>query len=399
MKIILISRDPDLSKLCREILLEFEGLEWQLAQATAADCPPDADLYIWDNPPKSEFPPELDRRISKHLFLVDRNDADRFHQNLASAGAAVLLKPLTRGCLSPFLRLAATTLNERTATADSLRADRDEILQCLIQANLQLQQYDQDRTNFLARAVHDFRAPLTAANGYCGLLLSEALGPLSQEQKEVLSRMQHSIKRLSHSAFAMFELSVGRQVKMKSDLRKADIRDCIEQALHEIGPFADSKRIAVSVDLQPDAGGLYLERGQIEQVLINLLDNACKFTPKAGEIEIRGYPSFWERRSVRHFATPAAERRTQQSRNPNSYRIDIRDSGPRIPREHLDKIFEEYTSYAGGQDRSGGGLGLAICRMIITSHEGRVWAENTDYGPQFSFILPLRSNECGVQAH
>jgi K+-sensing histidine kinase KdpD len=54
----------------------------------------------------------------------------------------------------------------------------------------------------------------------------------------------------------------------------------------------------------------------------------------------------------------------------------------------LENIFEEYTSYSGGQDRSGGGLGLAICRMIVTQHEGQVWAENTGRGPMFSFTLP-----------
>ena len=129
--------------------------------------------------------------------------------------------------------------------------------------------------------------------------------------------------------------------------------------------------------------------------MINLLDNACKFTPKAGEIEIRGYPAFWERRSARHFSVPSVERRSKEIREPNAYRVDIRDSGPQIPREHLETIFEEYTSYAGGRDRSGGGLGLAICRMIITSHEGRVWAENIGYGPQFSFLLPLRTGERG----
>jgi hypothetical protein len=59
-------------------------------------------------------------------------------------------------------------------------------------------------------------------------------------------------------------------------------------------------------------------------------------------------------------------------------------------------IFEEYTSYAGGQDRSGGGLGLAICKMIATLHGGRVWAENTETGPMFSFVLPVFLAEPGV---
>jgi signal transduction histidine kinase len=62
-----------------------------------------------------------------------------------------------------------------------------------------------------------------------------------------------------------------------------------------------------------------------------------------------------------------------------------------IPLEHLDRIFEEYTSYAGGKDRSGGGLGLAICRMIVSEHDGQVWAENTGAGPMISFVIPLRA--------
>ena len=60
-----------------------------------------------------------------------------------------------------------------------------------------------------------------------------------------------------------------------------------------------------------------------------------------------------------------------------------------IPAERLEKIFEEYTTYSGGHDRSGGGLGLAICRMIVTQHEGIVWAKNSEVGPVFSFVLPL----------
>jgi signal transduction histidine kinase len=391
MRITLISADGDLYTLCREILNNMAGYDWDLSIATQASCPTGADLYIWDGFGTIDLPRELDQRLCRHLFLVHRNDAGKFCHNLGGAEGTILLKPVTRASLSAFLGFAATASQERTSMTSSLRADRDEILQCLIQSNLRLQEYDQDRTNFLARAVHDFRAPLTATGGYCGLLLDGALGPLSKDQKEVLRRMQHSIKRLSRMASAMFELSVGRQVKVQPDLQEADIEECVEQALHEINPFADGKGVSISVDLEPVPGALYFEPGQIEQVLVNLLDNACKFTPRAGEIEIRGYPFFWERRSLRHSHTPLLERRDQDSRSPNTYRIDILDSGPRILHEHLENIFEEYTSYHGGRDRSGGGLGLAICRMIIKLHDGRVWAENTDHGPRFSFVIPVRT--------
>jgi signal transduction histidine kinase len=395
MHVILISRDSDLYKMCRDILQEFDSLDWRLIKATQENCPEDGDFYIWDSPSKIDLPQGIDQRLSKHLFLVPRSDVAKFYENLGTVEAAIVLKPATRACLSAFLGFAASTFHDRVSATHSLRADRDEMLQCLIQSNLQLQEYDQDRTNFLARAVHDFLAPLTATSGYCGLLLSEALGPLIDEQKEVIRRMQHSTKRLSRMASAMFELSVGRHVKRRPDLRKGDIRECVEQALHEVTPFIDGKNLSLAIDLDREEGTLYLEPGQIEQVLINLLDNACKFTPKRGSIEIRGYPFFWDRRSTTLSSIVLTERRYADCESPNSYRMDIRGSGPRIPREHLENIFEEYTSYAGGQDRSGGGLGLAICRMIITAHEGRVWAENTEEGPRFSFTIPVRSSELG----
>jgi signal transduction histidine kinase len=397
MNLLLISRDPSLCKLCREILNEYDGLDWQLAQAAPGASTPGADIYIWDDTTTVDLSHEVDAPFSRHIFLLHRNDVAKFRENSGKAEAAILLKPITRAALSAFVAAAASTFQGRMSTQHSLRAERDEILQCLIQSNLQLQQYDQDRTNFLTRAVHDFRAPLTATTGYCGLLLSEALGPLTDQQREVLQRMQHSVKRLSRMASAMFELGVARHEKRQPDLRPSDIRERVEQALHEITPLADAKNISISVELAPESGTVYLEPGQIEQVLLNLLDNACKFTPKNGMIEIQGYPFFWERRTELFSRNKLArERRSMDSAAPNAYRIDIRDSGPQIPREHMPKIFEEYTSYVGGKDRSGGGLGLAICRMIVHAHEGRVWVENTEFGPQFSFILPVHSANVGA---
>jgi signal transduction histidine kinase len=392
MNIILISEDDGLRRICSEVLSEFSGLRWRLAAVGAADCPQDADLYIWDNHGRIATPLQFDPTPSRHLFIIDPDDITRFCEGNKVSPRVVLPKPVTHACLSAFLGLAVAAAQERVSIVNSLRADRDEILQCLIQSNLYIQNHNRDRSNVLARVVHDLEAPLMTANGYCGLLVSEALGPQNEEQKEVLRRMQRSIKRLSRMASAMLEMSVGRLVKREPDLRPVDIRECIEQALREVTPLADDKQISLSVDVAPGHERLFLKPGQIEQVLINILGNACKFTPKAGEIVIRGYPFFWERRAGRAPAT-ILERRFHCLHEPNSYRVDIRDSGARIPREQLTTMFEEDTSYTGGSDRSGGGLGLAICKMILHAHQGRVWAENSDVGPRFSFVLPVRAAE------
>jgi signal transduction histidine kinase len=393
MFVKLISSDPDLYKQCRETLEEIPGHDCTLSAVDAVEADLTADLYLWDFSPNLLLPAPIHGSPARHLFLVHRKDLPEFRRRTGSAEATILLKPITRATLSAFLGLAVASQEERISASYSLRADRDEILQCLIETNLKLQEYDQDRTNFLARAVHDFRAPLTAISGYCGLLLSEPFGSLEENQRDVLLRMQHSAKRLSRMASAMFQLSVGRHVKKLPDLRPADLAPCLERALLEIAPFAEEKRLVITVDLAPCGSRLCFEAGQVEQVLINILDNACKFTPKAGVIEISGYVYFSERLKGSSAASANLERRHSPAGEPNAYRVDIRDSGPRIPEEHLPSIFEEYTSYGGGRDRSGGGLGLAICKMIINQHEGHVWAENSAEGPMFSFVLPLNRIE------
>jgi signal transduction histidine kinase len=207
------------------------------------------------------------------------------------------------------------------------------------------------------------------------LLQEKALGPLNRGQTELVQRMQHSVTKLTRMASTMLQLSVGRQVEKGVELKPASIQACIEHALHEIGPVAAGKMIKLRVKVTDPDEPLYLEPEQIEQVLVNLLDNACKFTPKGGQIEIRGYPIQPE---AGHESAPPAE-----------YRVDVSDTGAGISDEYLESVFEEYTSYSGSQDRSGGGLGLAICKMILTAHGGRIWAENHSAGARLSFQLPM----------
>jgi signal transduction histidine kinase len=395
MELILVSANPELRLMCREVLSELAE-NCSLIVVEPNGVPPAGDVYVWDFQPRHEIPDHIIGQPTwKHLFLVHGKDLSLFRQLDWSPEPAVLLQPITPVTLSAFLGQAlAACAGAPSSPVATIRANCDELLQCLIQTNLRLQEYDQERTNFLARAVHDFRAPLTAINGYCGLLIAEPLGSLNEDQKEVLKRMQHSAKRLSRMASAMFQLSIRGQAKAAHpNLESGDLQECIDQAMHEMALSIEEKRIDVSVDLTSPPVPLLFDKSQMEQVLLNLLDNACKFTSKSGAIEIRGYPFFWDRRSLQARMHGATERRIRGAWVPNSYRLDIRDSGPGIPAEHLDSIFEQYTRYSGTQDRTGGGLGLAICKMLLSGHQGRVWAESGESGARFSLVIPFCSTE------
>lgn len=384
MVLMLVSKDRELQRLCSEVLEELNG--WTVS-VSDPDCSRPSELTVWDFVPGMRLPDRAFRDTRRNLFVVDRKDLTDFRRSAGGTHTVILLKPITRPALCAFLGFAASAANG-AQVSKSVRSDREEILQGLIQANLKLQEYEQDRTSYLARSVHDFRTPLMALKGYCGLLLDGHLGPLSERQAGVIRRMLHSATRLSGMASGMLQLSVPRRLD-RPITELGFIDKCLEQALYEIAPIATDKRIAISTQLSP-YGALHCDPAQIERVMINLLENACRFTPPDGSIRIRGYPYFWERRTARTRVAVAVERRRCSIREPNTYRVDISDSGDVIPPEQMRTLFEEYSSYDSGSDRSGSGLGLAICRDILNRHEGRVWVSNTDSGPVFSFVLPLR---------
>ena len=382
MRAVLISRDDCLRRLCRDTLAASPAT---LIPVTPDEPPPAADLYIWDWHPGvtlarlSAAPPS-----AAHVLAIGREDARDALAALPFPAVSLLLKPVNPDALRACLE---QRINPRVG---DLRHDRDAILDSLLETTLRLQEYDQDRMNFLARAVHDFRTPLTAVNGYCGMLLSGQLGPLTLAQQDVLGRSLHSIRRLSRLATALFQWSTGVRVGLQPHIREADIEECCRQALHEIRPLADEKNISVELDMHPPAQPLHFDAEQMEQLLVNLLENSCKFTQRGGYINVRGYSDFWERRTPD--AAPnviSIERRRAASRRPNAYRMEVSDNGMGVRPEHLETIFQEYTSYGGGSDRSGSGLGLAICRRILAEHGGHIYAESGNKGVTFSFLLPF----------
>ena len=395
-----VSAERSLVALCREVLREFDDTACEVEIEPGTEVAPSTEVCLWDCESAGLFPGDEFAK-SRILYLVPPAQVESLLRSAPSAEGHILLKPVTRAVLRAFLASAVPFVPEATTidSSDSsdvgtLRANRDELLQRLLHANLRLQEYDQQRTNFIARAVHDFRAPLTALSGFCGLLASGELGPLEEQQKEALERMQHSTKRISRMASAMFDLSIGAKVNPRPHLSEGDIRERIKQAVYEVQPLAREKQISVRAEnVVAPANPLYFEGTQIEQVLLNLLDNACKFTHRGGAIAVSGYPYFWERRFLMGGSSAPAERRQNRSPVQNSYRIDIEDTGPGVPPDRLSHIFEEYTSYSGPQDRSGGGLGLAICRLIMSRHDGHFWADSHERGAVFSFVLPYRRTE------
>jgi signal transduction histidine kinase len=386
--VALMSSDQRLSDLCHAILAERSVDSRPLLVLSEPRGPlPNADFYIWDYMPELDIALRLATRDPhRHILLVERSC-------LAGAngsdflGLKLVLKPVTKVALATWLAPAAAD------SPDGGKQPLDpqhKIISSLVEANVRLQEYELDRSSFLAHVTHDFRAPLTAMNGYCELLLAEALGPLTDIQREVLGRTLNSLKRLTRMSSAMLQLTSNSTAGRPLSLQEGQLHDCIHQAIHELQPMIGDKQIQVTANLKSaPPGSLHFDAGQLERVFINLLENACKFTPQGGHIEVRGAPYFWDRRSTTVRGLAIEERRVERDAAQNAFRVDVCNTGPGIAPDYLGSIFDEYTSYGEGSNGVGSGLGLAICKLIVEEHRGRIWAENHSGGPVLSFVLPL----------
>lgn len=386
MEIVLYSNDPELHALCLDIVRLTPGTRCTVRNEFKAPPPAPTDICIFDTalgalenlPDHSE--------VHSSILIVSRAELHHIRSRMLHLRSIILLRPVNRARLEIAIEQSVTPMY--TVDCDLMRLNRDELLECLLHANLRLQEYDQDRSHFLARAIHELRAPLTSLSGYCGLLLGGKLGNLTSDQSAVLSRMLRSVNRLGRITSSMFDLSLGRTAGCQPDLQIGNIVECLEQALHEIEPSLRDRRIQLDLKFVPPTGELCFDAQHMEQVFLNLLDNCCKFTGRGGFIRVSGYPYRWERPLEGAFAGNDG-RRKHSNGDVNAYRIDIADNGPGIPPERLDRTFAESSVYGGGADRSGAGLGLAIARMFAREQQGEIWAESKgSQGATFCVVLP-----------
>jgi signal transduction histidine kinase len=379
--VCIVGSSPTLADACRVSLEQLCPGGYQMQECGFSHAPSGCDIYIWDFESSPSLPAAMvAAKQATKVVIANKSSLSSVRRRLRPADFTYLQSPVTPHSLRAVLESAIARPQLRRDEGKGLsrlRLDRERVL---LQTNLQLREQDQDRTNFLMRAIHDLRVPLMATQGYCDLFLAGQLGSLDAEQTGIMERMQRSLTRLCRLLEAMMDLGAGSQVTNKLRLEPAGIEACVQQAVHEVLPFVEDKQINLNVDVQAPNGTVLFDSGQLEQVLVNLLDNACKFTPKRGSITVGG-------RSI----TAQGLGQVGLLEATAGYRIDITDSGRGIDPAHIEQIFDEHTSYSDPMDRSGWGLGLAICRMIIQAHHGRIWANSSTQGASFSLVLPLAS--------
>lgn len=260
----------------------------------------------------------------------------------------------------------------------------------LPQAYSELQQRFQRTTNALGSAAHDLKTPLAILNGYVELLHSEKLGPISERQREVLRDMQSSGKRLEQFIQDFLTYSALETGGLKMQFAMGNINDCLSDVCRLWSTRFQEKGLALYFLPNDKLPAFPIDGPKLERVVSNLLENSFKFVPQGGTVWIHAEPYMWERRAAAQPAS-AGERRRQNNSQPNSAKVSVSDTGPGIPAEFHQEVFDDFFRLPGNEGQDGMGLGLAIVRRLVQGMGGKIWVESeAGAGCKFSFLIPFR---------
>jgi two-component system phosphate regulon sensor histidine kinase PhoR len=224
------------------------------------------------------------------------------------------------------------------------------------------------RKDFVADVSHELRTPLTAIKGYAETLCEEGIQNVSKADAFVGIILKHA-NRLSALVQDLLALTQLESQRTPMNRQEVDLRKILDSAVLVVKPTAESKKLTIETERVGEKAMVWADRDQIGQALLNLLDNAVKYTPEGGSISVSA------------------------SDTGSEVHVTVADTGIGIPREHLNRIVERFYRVDKNRSRElgGTGLGLSIVKHIIQTHGGRVWVNSElERGSAFSFSLPKK---------
>lgn len=231
----------------------------------------------------------------------------------------------------------------------------------------ELRRLERVRSEFVANVSHELRTPITSIKGFLETLLDGAMSE-PDTCRYFLTILAEEADRLAHLVNDLLELSHLEEDTAPLVPELLDARTEAERAIELVAPMAQEKNIGIALRLPEDLR-VRADREMLRQALLNLLDNAIKYTPAKGQVWIEG----------------------AESASGNMVQLTVGDTGPGIPSEHLGRIFERFYRVDKARSRAigGTGLGLSIVRHIVERHNGKVWAESAlGHGSKFTMAFP-----------
>ncbi len=266
------------------------------------------------------------------------------------------------------LRLTGLVERRLQANAVPLRLGADEVGVVMVLHDLtELRRLEQVRTEFVANVSHELRTPLTAIQGYLETLLSGALEDRANARRflEIVARHTERLGRLLNDLTDLSNIELG---KVSLRIEPTPLGEIVDSVFGIIRLRAQSSGVTLEVALPPDVPPVKADRDRLAQILINLVDNAVKYTPAGGRVTV-----------------------SAQRTPPDLVELAVGDTGVGIPAADLPRITERFyrVDKARSRELGGTGLGLAIVKHLVIAHGGELRIESeVDKGTTVRFTLP-----------
>lgn len=243
--------------------------------------------------------------------------------------------------------------------------DGDPHLQWILRDISERKELDELRADLTSMIFHDLRSPL--GNVMSSLeMLQESIPEDDDHLQSVLSIAERSSRRLSRLVESLLDLGQLEQGQAVLREQPASMGEIVREAVEEVEPLADAKGHELTSQIASDLPDIELDVDMMRRVVINLLENAIKYTRSGGQIEVR------------------------LERVEGQVLVHVEDNGPGISRSHQEQIFHKFSRVHHEGRPKGLGLGLAFCRLAVEAHSGRIWLESEEgEGTTFSFSLPI----------
>ncbi len=234
----------------------------------------------------------------------------------------------------------------------------------------QLSELNKMKSQFLSLVSHDLRGPLTGIRGFCEVLKEENVGALNDTQRELLDQMEKQVDHQERMVDDLLDFARMEKGQLSIHPTLASLSVLLREEVEKSTREAKERGLQLALVLpHTPLPEVCIDEGRIRQVVWNLIHNALKFTPEGGRVTVRA------------------------QKLEAAIRVDVEDSGVGLSTETQQKIFEKFFQVTPGGSRGaqGLGLGLAICREIILSHQGEIVAQSPGLGlgTTISFRLPL----------
>ena len=218
----------------------------------------------------------------------------------------------------------------------------------------------------ISTATHELRTPLVSIKGYLDRVISGKVGLLPEKVASELKVVKRNTDRLLSLTNDLLDIRRMESGKLELNLKPIDLQEIIQHCTREIQPFIEQKKQRFNLKVPKGRLSIHGDSVRLSQALMNLLDNASKFTPEGGEIALN---------------VVAMKKSTQ---------VQIKDTGIGIKKKDLERVFEPFANIEKSSYVKGTGLGLSVTKGLVEAHGGKIWAESSGEGngAAFTFTLP-----------